>query len=196
MASKKILYLDIETTGLNPLNGAVILSIGAVVDRKTKRNPIAEFYGLIKPTFSEWEIASPKALEVNGLTYEYLQEHGKPFSDVRDMFISFLVEMGITGNKAIVVGQNPNFDMSFLRQYMLAELAFIGFPFHEVYDNRDFYSILENRRVVPLLKGRSGANIAAALGVEPEPEPHNALEGARVAKRNFEAMLALGVREE
>jgi DNA polymerase III epsilon subunit-like protein len=195
MPAKKILYLDIETTGLNPENGHVILSIGAVADRKVKKNPVVEFYGLICPTPQQFSRASQEALQVNGATWDVLREQGRPFADVRDDFLRFLVDNGLLAGKTMLVGQNPEFDLEFLDCYMGGELRFVGFPFEDVYDNRDFYSILVNRRQMPLIRRRSGDAISEALGLEPEPKPHNALTGARTARRNYEAMLALGVRE-
>ena len=63
-------------------------------------------------------------------------------------------------------------------------------------DARDLYSILSNRSVVKFLRYRSLENICLALEVEPEPEVHDALEGARALRRAFNKMLELGVRED
>lgn len=195
MAGKKILYLDTETTGLYPEQGAFLLSIGAVIDRNTKRDRFKEFYAVVRLTDEQWKQASPKALEVNGFTYEQMVAEGVPFGDVRDDFISFLMSNGIQARKAVYIGQNPQFDMRFLRHYMGQELQFAFFPSDDVFDLRDYYSILVNRRVVPATGGRHLREISFALGVDPEPEPHNALEGARNIQRCYEKMLELGVME-
>jgi len=195
MAGKKTLYLDLETTGLYPDEGAAILSIGAVLDRNTKKDPIKEFYAVIRLADEEWKQASPQALRVNGFTYDKMVEEGKPFNVVRDEFISFLMDNGVQARKAICLGQNPAFDMEFLQYYMGGELQFSFFPTDDVYDLRDYYSILANRRTVMLVRNRSLKEIALALGVTPEPEPHNALAGARMVKECFEKMVELGVLE-
>jgi DNA polymerase III epsilon subunit-like protein len=193
--AKRTLYIDLETTGLDFSTGACILSIGAVVDKGTKKDPISEYYGLIIPTPAQWEKRTAEAMQVNGLSLELLESKGRHFSDARDEFLFWLASCGVTSGKAQVIGQNPKFDMGFLNHYMGPELRFIDFPFDEVFDNRDYYGILVNQKKVPYIKKRNSEAISAALGVEPEPWPHDALEGARVVKRNYEAMLALGVRD-
>jgi DNA polymerase III epsilon subunit-like protein len=199
MTTKLVTTIDLETSGLDYNTGAVILSMGATVDVKLKKGEtemvVDEFYALVRPTEAQWKQASPKALEVNGLTWDVLQKDGKPLPDVCEDFLRWCVDHHVARGKASLVGQNPNFDMGFLRRFMGAELDFIGFPWDDLFDVRDLYSILANRGKLPILKYRSGENIANALGVEPEPAIHNALEGAKVVRRNYAALVALGVRQ-
>jgi len=190
--AKRILYIDLETSGLEPSEGAVILSIGAVIDKVgNKVDKYAEYEAYILPTPEEWAKASPKALEVNGLTWEFLQEHGRPFVEVRDEFLAFLYTNGIKEKKATIVGQNPNFDAKFLKTFMGSELAFIAYPFDDIIDVRNLYSSMVNSGKTKFLKYRSGENISKSLGVEPEPFPHEALEGAKVVQRNYEKLMEL-----
>lgn len=194
--AKNLIFLDIETSGLYPEQGHCILGIGAIVVKNVKKNPESEFSIAITPTRDQWALAAPEALKVNGFTYDYLVENGKPFAEAKTDFIRWLVEHGVTEGKYTYVGQNPSFDLKFLGAYMGKELDFIGFPLDDIVDNRDLYSILVNRRTMPYLKYRSGKNISLALGVPPEPDVHDALEGARVVRRNYEAMMALGLKAE
>lgn len=199
MAAKNYLYVDIETSGLKPEEGAVMLAIGAVATLKGKGNvgKVAEFEGYILPTEEQWKLASPSALVVNGLTWNLLREKGKPAVDVIADFASWLMDNKVDATSHTYVGQNPKFDLGFLKFYAKDALSFVGFPWENFIDNRDLYSILVNRKVMPWLTkesgGRKSENISTALGVEPEPFPHTALEGARVVKRNFDAMEKLGV---
>jgi DNA polymerase III epsilon subunit-like protein len=191
--SKNLLFVDIETSGLEPSQGACILAIGAISEKNVKKNPISEFSVLVKPTEMQWKVASPEALKVNGLTWERLSEEGVPFADARDMFIEWLVSNNVRSTFTYV-GQNPGFDLKFLGSFMGDELEFVDFPTKDIVDIRDLYSILVNRKKVPYLKYRSGKNISLAIGVEPEPEVHDALEGARVVRRNYMKLLELGAR--
>lgn len=199
MAAKFELFLDLETTGLKPEEGAVILSIGAVAPLRGKKNEgkIAEFEAVVLPTPEQWAAASPRALEVNGMTWEYLTANGRPLAAVVYDFMVWLQDNGISLQHYYLVGQNPEFDLSFVR-YCMPELEFVGFPFDGFVDIRQLYSVLVSRKVMPYLPkekgGRSGKNISLALGVEPEPDVHTALEGARVVRRNYLRMLELGVR--
>jgi len=187
-------FVDIETSGLSPDQGAVMLAIGACIDTTKKRTP-TEFSVLIRPTIPQWAAASPKALDVNGLTYQRLMDEGIPFNDAVDAFCGWAVENGVTAKTFEYVGQNPAFDLGFLQRFMPGELAMINFPLADPVDIRDLYSILVNRRVVPYLKYRGGANISQALGVEPEPEVHDALEGARVVRRHYLKLIELCARK-
>jgi DNA polymerase III epsilon subunit-like protein len=192
--AKNLIYLDIETSGLEPSQGHCILGIGAVVEKNVKRDPISEFSALVIPTEMQWQLATPEALKVNGLTLEHLVEHGKPFNEVRDDFMRWLMEHGVQSGKYTYVGQNPSFDLKFLGSFMGPELEFINFPTDDVIDIRDLYSILVNRKKVRFLKYRSGKNISEAIGVEPEPDVHLAIEGARVVRRNYQKLVELGAR--
>jgi len=190
---KSQVFVDLETSGLSPDHGAVILGIGACIATTKKREP-TEFSILVRPTISQWSASSPKALEVNGLTYQRLMEDGIPFNDAVDAFCGWAVENGVTARSFEYVGQNPVFDLRFLQYFMAGQLAMINFPLTDPIDIRDLHSILVNRRVLPYLKYRSGENISLALGVEPEPAIHDALEGARVVRRNYLKLIELGAR--
>lgn len=197
---KRLLFVDLETSGLEPMEGHVILAIGAVVEvpGKGHEGELDEFNIYIKPTESQWKMASPQALEVNGLTWDYLQEHGVPFEEAQREFVSWLVKNKVDNSRVIYVGQNPSFDLKFLGYWMGTELEFLGFPreAEEVFDIRQLYSILASRKVVPFLKKRSGHEISKALGVEEEPIPHQAIEGARVVKRNYDKIVSLGLYDK
>jgi DNA polymerase III epsilon subunit-like protein len=175
-------FIDIETTGLEPPD-AVILSIGAIADGE-------ELYIVIKPTEEEWQRASPKALEVNGMTWEEVSQ-GVPSADAVWQLREFLTKHQITKDKGQFVGQNPTFDMKFLRHYMGDLLADAGVRLDNPVDVREVYRFAIKHNLVPVLDCYSGKNIANALGVPEEPEPHNALEGARVVGRNYLALKRL-----
>lgn len=196
MAKKRLLIVDIETTGLYPESGHVILSIGAIVENngvKAKKEPFSEFFAAITPTEAEWRKATAEALAVNGMTYEYLTENGKPINDVRDTFLQWLLEHKVTQRSHVWLGQNPSFDLKFMKAYMGPELRFVNAPLDDPLDIRDLYAIVANRKKVPILRRLDGRSISLALGVEPEPKVHDALEGARVVHRNYNAIVALGL---
>jgi len=196
MAKKKLFIVDVETTGLNPEAGHVMVSIGAIAEvRPTKKAPeqFVEFYGIVAPTELEWAKASQDALKVNGMTLEFLQQNGSPLSDVRDEFLAWLMLHKVSQTSHVWLGQNPKFDIRFMMYQMGQELKFVNAPVNDPIDIRDLYGILANRQKVPILKYQSGHNISKALGVQEEDVVHNALEGARVVKRNYDAMVALGL---
>ena len=184
--TKKRFFIDIETSGLKPYEGAVILQIGCLTDDPKD----GTFSETILPTNEEYGRRSPKAIEINGLTWEVLQEKGKPFKDVRDALIRYLMKAGI--DEGVFVGQNPGFDMGFFKFYMKADLDYIGAPYERPVDVRNMYSeAIRRGRVITSEQGRSGSIISEVLGVEPEPEVHDGLEGAKVVKRHYDKLKEL-----
>lgn len=184
--TKKRFFIDIETSGLKAYEGAVILQIGCLTDDKKD----GEFSATILPTNEEYGKRSAKAIEVNGLTWEVLQKKGKPFTDVRDALIRYLMKAQV--ENGVFVGQNPGFDMGFLKFYMQADLDYIGAPYERPVDVRNMFSeAIRRGRIITSEKGRSGSIISEVLGVEPEPEVHDGLEGAKVVKRHYDKLKEL-----
>lgn len=190
----KFCAVDLETTGLNP-GEHVILAIGAVVFDEDG-NVIDLFSRLITPTKEQWEKASPKALEVNGLTLERLTEEGVHPHAAFSHYVDFLLKNGAIPpyDWALkFVGQNPAFDIRFLEKFAGRHLDFYGIPYTNAIDVRSLYDKAVSLRLAPFLQYKGGANISKALGVPPEPDVHDALEGALVVMRNFLALRKLGV---
>lgn len=184
--SKKRFFIDLETSGLEPSQGAVILQIGCLTDDPED----GEFSMTILPTNEEYMKASPKAIEVNGLTWETLQEKGKPYSEVKEEFLRYLSRCGIEG--CVLIGQNPTFDMKFLKYFMKDELDYLGVPYQRPVDVRSMYSeAIRRGKVKPISDDRRGHTISRTLGVKEEPKVHDALEGAKVVKRNYDKLKEL-----
>ena len=193
MIRDKICFMDLETSGLK-IPPAVILSIGACT------NNGGEFSMLIRPTDEQWKAADPKALEVNGLTWDRLDKEGIPLADVSDFFVAWVYDTGIEKGEYSLVLQNPSFDMGFIHNTgnMRDALEFVGFPFHDTYNVMDMYRKCFNKGLVPDGKAwpngkpkLNGKSISEGLGVTPEDDVHDALEGARVVMRNYNACVAL-----
>ena len=184
MVEPKRCFLDIETTGLSPQEGAVILSIGMIMDREEDG---VEF--VITPSAEEWAKASPEALKVNGFTFEFLKENGQPIDDVKMGFMKWLLDNELQKGKAVIVGQNIQFDIKFLQYYLYAELAWVGAPLEDTVNNIDLFKQLQRKD--QSLKGArwNTHGMSQALGVPEEPSVHNALEGAKAAQRNYWEMM-------
>ena len=182
---RKRVFIDLETNGLEPSKGAIILQIGALTDNED--DPV--FYDTVLPTNEQYARSSPEAIKVNGLTWEVLQEKGRPWQDVKDDFVRWLDQIVI--HECVFVGQNPAFDMKFLR-YHVPEVEFLGAPVANPIDIRNMYSTAVRKGLVnPVESGRTGHVISRSLGVEEESEVHDALGGAEVVKRNYDKLQEL-----
>lgn len=120
---RKTIYLplDTETSGL-PLYTEVINGKKTTVPADDPRQPrlaqaymgfvdenmdlIREFDGYVKP--DGWHM-EPGASKVNGLTDEFLMEHGRPIAEILDVYEEAIAE-GV-----IVVAHNAQFDCKIMR---------------------------------------------------------------------------------
>ena len=97
------IFLDTETTGLNPAQGHRIIEIAAVevVNRRLTRN---HFHVYLNPDRD----IDPGAQEVHGITLEFLQDKPR-FSDIASEFLEF-----VSGAELVI--HNAAFDMGFLNR--------------------------------------------------------------------------------
>jgi DNA polymerase III epsilon subunit-like protein len=184
-------FIDLETTGLDPwvddpeetTKKGVILSAGFVLETGE------EFQVIITPTLEEWEHASPQALKVNGMTWDFLKENGEIFQDAVSEIITWLKEQNVNNEEWVFVAQNAPFDKKFMYAFMDEWLKFVNAPETWV----DFIPIYKNIGALVGLNVhyQNSHHISKQLGVPEEPKPHEAIEGARALKRNYDALKAL-----
>jgi DNA polymerase-3 subunit epsilon len=105
------IVLDTETTGLDPGLGHRIVEL-ACVEIVNRRPGARDFHRYVNPD----RPSDPGALEVHGLTTEFLAEHPR-FRDVAGDFLEF-----VDGAELII--HNAAFDVAFLN----AELALLDRP--------------------------------------------------------------------
>jgi DNA polymerase III subunit epsilon len=104
--AKRMVVLDTETTGLEPLDGHRIIEIGCVelIDRKLTGNTYHQY---INPE----RLVDEGALEIHGITDEFLSD--KPvFSDIYDDFVQF-----VRGSELVI--HNAPFDVGFINHEFL-----------------------------------------------------------------------------
>lgn len=113
---RKVLYFDVETTGLDAkLNDIVQLS------------GIIEVNGVIKEQFNlrmqpfNWDNISQEALNVTGLRIEDLQGYISPKVRFRDLIdlMSKYVDRYDKNDKFYAAGYNVQFDIGFLREFFI-----------------------------------------------------------------------------
>jgi DNA polymerase-3 subunit epsilon len=168
-----VIVLDIETTGIDPsVNG--IASIGAIM--LSGESP---FYQEV--CIDDDLKVDAKALEINGFTLESLKDSNKPTMarTTRDF-----TDWATHAKDTIVCAWNAKFDVEFLAvEY---ERAHMYWPFgYRVVDLHSIVHFLMSNTgdgFVPAHDGITTIGLNYALkwcGLPEEPEPHNALTGAR-----------------
>lgn len=172
-----MIVLDIETGGLNPRTKA-LLSIGAV-----DFNNGDEFY-IECCAFDDSEV-DDRALVVNGFTRQQALDKSKPTR--LEAYISF--QKWCVGRDTLIAGQQVgSFDLAFLKEIqndidILNSKDFLSWQFG--HRSVDLHSIAYAR----FGKSLSLDGILQALGLEPEPKPHNALVGAKLEAEAFRRLL-------
>lgn len=139
---KKILIVDTETGGLDPLTSS-ILSVGAVI----WNNGVLEdtYYSLI----AEPEIvADPKALAVNGLSLDQIKAEGKTTTTVAMDLMNFCEKYGLP-YRCSLGGHNVRFDEGFLKR--LFRLAGLPWKFsHLLVDTQQAGILLQLAGKLPI----------------------------------------------
>lgn len=164
-----MIIVDVETTGLDPERNS-ILSIGAL----NFSDPKDQFYG----ECTVWKGAEidRNALRINGFTIKDIEKNPKSPEDLMKEFLEWSKEVG----SKRMGGYYTRFDYSFLRS--TAKMSGIPFPFRK--DVTDLHNLFSERLGVD--RGLYERNlifslneILVNLGLPPEPDPHNALRGAK-----------------
>lgn len=106
MSSQKWIIIDLETTGLNPQKGDVIIDIAAIKGDETGITDT--FQSFVHPGKKD---VSPFVHVLTGISMETLQ-NARPDSEVLPLFKEFLGDTEYT-----IIGHNIGFDVDFLRYY-------------------------------------------------------------------------------
>lgn len=178
-----MIILDLEMTGLNPAKHA-ICSIGAV----DFNNPERQFY--IECCIPYNAEIDAKAMEVNGFTEEQVRDPKK--KSVSECVRDFL-EWCSEAREVTIAGQNVFFDWLFLKKVF--DDNKLDWPFgHRVVDSHTaaYMHMTLNKMPVPVSKKRSDINLDKAakyVGLNEEPKPHNALNGAKYSAEVLSRLL-------
>ncbi|MBI5065216.1 3'-5' exonuclease [Candidatus Woesearchaeota archaeon] len=178
-----MIVVDVETTGLSPEKNSIV-SIGAV----DFANPENQFYGECQV----WDGAEIDdfALKVNGFTEEQVKDLSK--KSLNDLVSEFLIWTEKFADKTIA-GENPSFDTGFLEDS--AKRYDLNWPFgYRIVDLHTLsYSNYLSRELQPQIKkNKSDLSLNKTLvyvGLPEEPNPHNALIGAKMEAEAFSRII-------
>lgn len=107
-----LFWIDVETTGLDPLKNSVISLYG--IAESIKKGHIQTIDLNAKPIEPESEI-DLAALEINGFSLKRIQQFPHPREAV-DSLIQMLKPFTINNIKVMIAGYNVHFDYSFLKK--------------------------------------------------------------------------------
>lgn len=168
-----MIVVDVETTGTDPRYHSLV-SIGAI----DFDNPSDSFFRECR--IFDGARVEDAALAVNGMTQGQITDASKQSEgEIVTDFIEWIKDK----KDHTVAGQNPSFDVGFI----LAGAERNGLNISLAHRTIDLHSIvhfhMSKRGIVPPLKNnRTDLNsdkIMQYVGIEPEPKPHIAINGAK-----------------
>ncbi len=174
----QLIFIDLETTGLNPRRGHRVIEVGAVIVRDGMIRDV--FHSLVNPSRS----ISASASKVHGITGEKLRNQPAP----EEVF----PELKNTIGRKVLAAHNAPFDMAFLRM----EFGRLGI----VLDNTYICTLELSRRYFPDLPNHKLGTIYHHLfkmseGIsgdesrtESQIQEHRVLDDARMAAAIWQAM--------
>ena len=178
----KVALIDLETTGLDPVLHEII-EIGAVVFDPATLEVIDTVSVRVKP--ERLHDAEPKALAVNGY-------NARDWKSASDLAWGLSVLAGAT-HGATFMSYNVTFDWSFIRESVKRSRE-VGLAFQK--QKIDLLSIAWSRIPHSSMKNWSLRAVCAYLGIEPEKDPHRAVDGAEKAFEVYKALMKKRPLEE
>lgn len=175
------IFLDTETTGLDPLSHRLLEVAFKIVDIPSGFEKLT-YQAIVKQPLEVWERRDPKSVEVNGFSWEKVQL-GKEEAIVRQEIIQIFTDLQIDRNSSIYICQNPAFDRNFFSQLIdVYTQEQNHWPYHWL-DFASMYWALQIKgyreigESFPQTMSLSKNAIAQHFGLPTEPNPHSALNG-------------------
>ena len=189
------IFLDTETTGLNPLKHCPIDIAFKVVDLSSGKI-MGSYRSIIKPTREMWDKRDLMSIEINGFTWEEVCQ-GKEREVVGKEIVATLCELHIQRSEAVFICQNPSFDRGFFNQLVEVYVQeLLNWPYHWL-DLASMYwamrvrqSQLENEPI-PQKLSFSKNEIAKNYHLPVEISPHRSMAGVNHLILCYEAVMNL-----
>lgn len=178
----KAIFLDIETDGLDP-DMHQALEVGVSIYDLHTMTCLIEYSSFLRCSERHWAFGSdPRALAINGITFEYVKD-AKEASDVCSDLAELFLAHEIDKTNSVFICQNPSFDRGFFPQIMPVETQHeLELPYHWLDLASMFWSRIVDTNRDHVMKSSipfSKDAIAEYLGIPKEEKPHRAINGVR-----------------
>lgn len=191
-------FLDIETTGLDPAKHCVV-DIAFKVIHLNRGEIIDTYQSIVKQPEKKWKDHDPKSLEINGYTWEIVCT-GKDPKTVSEEIIAIFDKHNIRRGNSFFICQNPAFDRVFLTQLIdIPTQEQLLWPYHWLDLASMYWALLVERtrkadKEFPEEMSLSKNEIAHEYGLPPEEHPHRALNGVNHLMECYEAVLGVHIK--
>jgi len=187
------IFLDIETTGLDPKIHHNIDIAFTIIDITSKKERVS-YQSILRRSQDEWKQRDPKSMEINGYTWEDIKE-GKDPLEVKNEIITIFEDNRVKRGNAVFICQNPAFDRMFLTQLIdISTQEKLNWPYHWL-DLASMYWALKvkesqkNDEAFPKAMTLSKNEIAKLYNLPPEEFPHRAINGVNHLIQCYQAVL-------
>ena len=187
----KLIFLDTETTGLNPEMHRTLEIAFKVVDSWTGKSVIS-YEAIVSQNEAVWAEADPLSLAFTGFAWEDILK-GKTEMAVASEITYYLNKLSLRENGGVFICQNPSFDRAFFNQMINPDMQeHYGWPYHWL-DLASMYwaiHLMQDREAALHFKESdlSKDEIAKHFGLEPEHSPHRAMNGVNHLMSCYEAL--------
>lgn len=187
------IFLDIETTGLDPQVHRTIDLAFRIVDFNSYKI-IESYQNVVKLKYKEWLNHDPVSLEINGYTWDIVSEGIDPNLVAEEIIEIFTKHKIIRGN-SVFICQNPAFDRVFWTQLIpIPKQEELEWPYHWLDLASMYWALLleqcnKENKAFPSNMTLSKNEIAERFGIPPESSPHRAMNGVDHLMACYEAVL-------
>lgn len=189
----RAIFLDIETTGLDPRKHHPIDIAFKIIDFNKKQTLIT-YQSVIQQDLSAWDKRDLASIEVNGYTYQEIA-NGKTPDQIAHEIIRIFHHFQIERGNAFFLCQNPSFDRGFFTQIVDVYLQEqLNWPYHWLDLASMFWATVVQKSFagassLPESISLSKNEIAKVFQLPPEEDPHRALKGVEHLIQCYEAVL-------
>lgn len=177
------IFLDLETTGLDPFRHRVGDIAFSVVDLASGEE-LEHYQSIVKQPSDVWESKDSTSVQINGLSWEKISQ-GKKETEIREEILTIFSRFKISRGRSFFICQNPSFDRSFFSQIVPTYTQEkLNWPYHWL-DLASMYWALQikewraSKTPLPASLTLSKNAIAAHFHLPPEITPHSASNGVR-----------------
>lgn len=170
------IFLDTETSGLNPFKHALLELAYKIIDLLSGKELLA-FESLVAQPKEVWNQADPKSLEVHELSWEQISKGRSPAA-LKQTIIADFARFEIDRTNAIFICQNPSFDRAFFSQLIDPDLQEqLHWPYHWLDLASMYWATQIDRFPPPWETGVSKDKISKVYQIPSEEKPHRAING-------------------
>lgn len=191
----RAIFLDMETTGLDPTKHCAIDIAFKVVDIASGALQGA-YQSVVSQSWSEWEKRDPTSIQINGYTWDEVSR-GKDARQVGEEIIGLMRQLSIERGNAVFICQNPAFDRGFFMQLIdVYTQERLNWPYHwldlaSMYWMACWQKCFRQGVSLPERMSLSKNEIAKAYQLPCEVEPHKAVNGVDHLILCYQAVLGV-----